>query len=190
MSLRQVIVVAVTVGLCALDGFDVLAISFASPGISSEWGIDRAALGFVLSMELLGMAIGNVVMGRFADAWGRRPIILFCVTLMAIGMWMATTANSIYDLSFWRVVTGMGIGGTLSAINAVAAEFANENASQLVCFADGHRLSNRRGDRRHDCGQPLARQQLALRFRIRRIRDCNNDPGCVFFCSGICRLAL
>ena len=57
MNLRQVIVVAVTVALCALDGFDVLAISFASPGISSEWGIDRAALGFVLSMELLGMAI-------------------------------------------------------------------------------------------------------------------------------------
>ena len=85
MSLRQVIVVAVTIALCALDGFDVLAISFASPGISSEWGIDRAALGFVLSMELFGMAIGNVVMGRFADAWGRRPIILFCVTLMATG---------------------------------------------------------------------------------------------------------
>ena len=131
MSLRQVIVVAVTIALCALDGFDVLAISFASPGISSEWGIDRAALGFVLSMELLGMAIGNVVMGRFADAWGRRPIILFCVTLMAIGMWMATTANSIYELSFWRVVTGMGIGGTLSAINAVAAEFANEKRRNL-----------------------------------------------------------
>ncbi len=70
MSLRQVIVIGVTVALCALDGFDVLAISFAAPGISSEWGIDRTALGFVLSMELLGMAIGNVVMGRFADAWG------------------------------------------------------------------------------------------------------------------------
>ncbi len=66
MSLRQVIVVAVTVALCALDGFDVLAISFASPGISSEGGIDRAALGVVLSMELLGMAIGSVVPGNSA----------------------------------------------------------------------------------------------------------------------------
>lgn len=131
MSLRQVIVVAVTVALCALDGFDVLAISFAAPGISSEWAIDRAALGVVLSMELVGMAVGNVVMGRFADAWGRRPIILICVTLMTIGMWMATTATSIVDLSLWRVVTGMGIGGTLSAINAVAAEFANEKRRSL-----------------------------------------------------------
>jgi MFS family permease len=95
MSLRQIGVVAVTVALCAMDGFDVLAISFASPGISNEWGIDRAALGVVLSMELFGMAIGSVVMGRLADAWGRRPIILGCVILMSAGMWLATTATSI-----------------------------------------------------------------------------------------------
>lgn len=99
MSLRQIVVVAVTVALCALDGFDVLAISFASPGISNEWGIDRAALGIVLSMELFGMAIGSVAMGRLADAWDRRPIIFGCVILMSAGMWMATTATSIVDLS-------------------------------------------------------------------------------------------
>lgn len=131
MSVRQMIVVAVTVALSALDGYDVLAISFASPGISSEWGIDRAALGIVLSMELIGMAIGNVAMGRFADAWGRRPIILICVILMTAGMWMVTTAEGIYDLSAWRVLTGVGIGGTLSAINAVATEFANEKRRGL-----------------------------------------------------------
>ena len=52
MSTRQMIAVGLSVLLNALDGFDVLAISFASPGIATEWGIDRAALGVVLSMEL------------------------------------------------------------------------------------------------------------------------------------------
>ena len=59
MSGLQVAAVAVTIGLNALDGFDVLAISFASPGIAAEWGIDRAQLGIVLSMELFGMAVGS-----------------------------------------------------------------------------------------------------------------------------------
>ena len=59
MSWLQIVVIAITVGLNALDGFDVLAISFASPGIAAEWGIDRAALGIVLSMELVGMALGR-----------------------------------------------------------------------------------------------------------------------------------
>jgi hypothetical protein len=45
MSRFQWGVVAVIIGLNALDGFDVLSISFASPGIAKAWGIDRAALG-------------------------------------------------------------------------------------------------------------------------------------------------
>jgi hypothetical protein len=51
MSPMQVAVVGITIALNALDGFDILSISFASPGIAKEWGIDRAALGIVLSME-------------------------------------------------------------------------------------------------------------------------------------------
>ena len=51
----QVIAIALCVMLNALDGFDILAISFTAPGISAEWGINRAALGLVLSMELIGI---------------------------------------------------------------------------------------------------------------------------------------
>ncbi len=53
MSRAQIVVVVLTIALNALDGFDVLSISFASPGIAAEWGIDRAALGVVLSMEFI-----------------------------------------------------------------------------------------------------------------------------------------
>ncbi len=125
MSRIQIAVVAITVGLNALDGFDVLAISFASPGIAREWGIDRAALGFVLSMELIGMGLGSVLLGGVADKLGRRRTLLGCLLVMAVGMIMATRAKGVYDLSVWRIFTGLGIGGMLAAINAVAAEFSN-----------------------------------------------------------------
>ena len=131
MSGLQVAVVAITVALNALDGFDVLSISFASPGIAAEWGIDRAALGIVLSMELIGMAIGSVLLGGIADRIGRRPTILGCLTLMAIGMMMATTVSGLYALAAWRVITGLGIGGMLASINAVAAEFSNARRRHL-----------------------------------------------------------
>jgi len=131
MSALQIIAVAITIGLNALDGFDVLSISFASPGIADEWGIDRAALGIVLSMELVGMALGSVFLGGVADKIGRRPTILGCLTVMAIGMLMATTTKSIVELSVWRVITGLGIGGMLAAINAVAAEFSNAKRKHL-----------------------------------------------------------
>jgi benzoate transport len=131
MSRLQIAVVAITVCLNALDGFDVLSISFASPGIAQEWGIDRAALGIVLSMELIGMAIGSVFIGGVADKIGRRPTMLGCLVVMAVGMVGATTTTSIVSLSVWRIVTGLGIGGMLAAINAVAAEFSNARRRYL-----------------------------------------------------------
>jgi benzoate transport len=131
MSRMQILVVGITIALNALDGFDILSISFASPGIAAEWGIDRAALGIVLSMELIGMAIGSIVLGGVADKIGRRPTVLGCLVVMAGGMLMATTVSGLVDLSIWRVVTGLGIGGMLAAINAISAEFSNTRRRHL-----------------------------------------------------------
>jgi benzoate transport len=131
MSALQIAVVAITIGLNALDGFDVLSISFASPGIARDWGIDRAALGFVLSMELIGMGLGSILLGGVADKIGRRRTLLGCLVVMTLGMGLATRAKGVYDLSVWRVITGLGIGGMLAAINAVAAEFSNARRRSL-----------------------------------------------------------
>ncbi|MFC3580845.1 MFS transporter [Sphingomonas hylomeconis] len=140
MSRFQWGVVAVMVGLNALDGFDVLSISFASPGIAADWGIDRAALGLVLSMELIGMAIGSLVLGGVADRVGRRATILGCLVLMAAGMLGAATADGVVTLSAWRVLTGFGIGGMLAATNAAVAEAANgqRRALAVVLMAGGY----------------------------------------------------
>lgn len=125
MRLAQIAVVAVCIALNALDGFDVLAISFAAPGIAREWGVDKATLGVVLSMELLGMAAGSVLLGNLADRIGRRPTILACLCVMAIGMFAASHARGVEMLSAIRLFTGLGIGGMLSATSAMVAEFSN-----------------------------------------------------------------
>jgi benzoate transport len=131
MSRLQIIAVAITIGLNALDGFDVLSIAFASPGILKEWGIDKGTLGWVLSAELFGMAIGSLILGGVADKIGRRPTILGCLVLMTVGMYMAAHTKGVQDLAVWRVITGLGIGGVLAAINAVAAEFSNHKRRHL-----------------------------------------------------------
>src|SRR6187551_556530 len=132
MSRFQWGVVATMVGLNALDGFDVLAISFASPGIAKEWGIDRAALGIVMSMEILGMALGSLALGNVADRIGRRPTVLGCLIVMTAGMFLASTARGVEPMSVFRFMTGLGIGGMLAAINAVAAECANNRRRNLA----------------------------------------------------------
>jgi benzoate transport len=142
MSPFQWGIVAIMVGLNALDGFDVLSISFASPGISAAWHIDRAALGFVLSMELIGMSVGSLFLGGLADIAGRRVTILGCLAVMAIGMFGASTASDIVTLCAWRVGTGIGIGGMLAATNAAVSEASNAKRRNLavVLMAAGYPL--------------------------------------------------
>jgi benzoate transport len=125
MGSAQWLAVLITVGLNALDGFDVLSISFASPGIARDWHIDKATLGWVLSMELFGMAAGSLLLGGVADKVGRRPTILGCLIAMAAGMFGAAYAHGVADLLPWRLLTGLGIGGTLAAINAATAELCD-----------------------------------------------------------------
>ena len=132
MGRLQVAAVTLCILLYALDGFDVLSISFAAPGIAEEWAIDRAALGMVLSMELLGMIAGSLMLGDIADRFGRRPLILLCLFLMTIGMALAATAESIATLSSYRFFTGLGIGGMLATTNAMVAEYSNKKHRSLA----------------------------------------------------------
>src|SRR6478735_12384163 len=102
MGLRQWVVVFLMVLLNALDGFDVLSSAFAAPGITKEWGIERAALGVVLSAELVGMGFGSVILGGVADKVGRKPAMLGCLVIMAVGMYMAHAATGVGNLTIWR----------------------------------------------------------------------------------------
>ena len=134
MSRLQRLLIFTCVLLFALDGFDVLAISFAAPGITREWGISRGTLGIVLSMELVGMSLGSVLLGGLADRAGRRPVILGCLIVMAAGMLLAATAASVVELSAIRFVTGLGIGGVLASVSALTAEYSN-NQRRSACVS-------------------------------------------------------
>ena len=131
MSLIQIIVVGITCILNGIDGFDVLSISFASNGIAADWGVKPVALGVVLSMELVGMTIGSVALGGIADKFGRRHTSLGCLVVMALGMFLTPSVAGIPQLLICRVFTGIGLGGLLAAINALAAEFANRKRRHL-----------------------------------------------------------
>jgi benzoate transport len=142
MTVRQYLAVAMCVALNALDGFDVLSISFASPGIAKEWGIDRGALGVVLSMELIGMAVGAMLLGQMADRYGRQRTAIGCLVVMALGMVSTTQVTTIDALAATRLFTGFGIGGMLATTNACVAEYANDRwrGAAVAVMAAGYPL--------------------------------------------------
>ena len=58
MSGYQVLAVGIGVMVNMMDGFDLLAISFAGPAIDREWMLGPERLGALFSAGLLGMAFG------------------------------------------------------------------------------------------------------------------------------------
>lgn len=132
MSRAQIVAVAMTVILSALDGYDVLSVTFAAPAITVEWSVGKAALGVVLSAGLVGMALGSFLLAPLADLYGRKALVLVSLALMALGMLFSSYAGSIAQLAVWRVLTGLGIGTCIAVINPLAAEFANARRRPLA----------------------------------------------------------
>jgi benzoate transport len=142
MSRVQVVAVAMCCLLTALDGYDVMSISFAAPGIADDWNIERSALGLVLSAELIGMGIGSLLIGSLADRYGRRNNVLACLVIMTAGMFLAGMARDVTELLVYRLFTGVAIGGMLACTSALAAEYSNRRfrSFSVILMAGGYPL--------------------------------------------------
>ncbi len=125
MTLPQYAVVGLCVLINLIDGYDILALAQAGSALQREWGMGDAQLGALLSMNLVGMAVGALSVSPVADQWGRRPAILTCLLLMSAGMAISAMSHGFAVMAAGRLVTGVGIGGMTSTAGMLALEYAS-----------------------------------------------------------------
>lgn len=107
--------------------FEIIVIGFVLPAIFSTFGVDKAAepvLYFlVTSATLMGSFIGSLILGRLADARGRR--VIFLVSIVWYSVFTAATAASWNPGSVFafRFLAGLGLGGMLVVDPAILSEF-------------------------------------------------------------------
>ena len=80
MGWLQIFIIALTLGLNAMDGIDVLSIGLAAKPISDQWKLSEFLLGVTMIMELIGMGIGSLLLG-----WLQILIIALTLGLNAMG---------------------------------------------------------------------------------------------------------
>ena len=124
------------VGLCwlvnILDGFDLLAISFAAPTIAKAWQLDPRTLGIVFSSGLLGMTLGSLLLGPAADRIGRRRMIILATAVLGLSTLATAGASSVGPLIVLRVITGVAIGALLPSLNTLVAEYTPDRRRNLA----------------------------------------------------------
>ena len=128
----QVLVIALCVLVNALDGMDVMIISYVAPALAQDWGVGFATLGVVFSGGLGGMMVGCLVIAPLADVVGRRPVVIGALAVMTIGAVASGLVETVPQLVAARVVTGLGIGTLLASIAALASEYAPPGRRSLA----------------------------------------------------------
>ncbi len=125
MTRRQILAIALAIGIAVLDGYDVSSMSFVAPVLGKAWGIDKAALGILLSSGLAGMALGSLGLAPFADKFGRKPVTLCALAIVTIGALACGMSESMTQLVLARAFTGIGMGSLVSSLATLNAEFSN-----------------------------------------------------------------
>ena len=80
----QWVIFALCFVIVLLDGFDTAAIGYIAPSLIKEWGVDRPALGPVLSAALFGLAVGALGSGPLSDRLGRRVLLVGSVLVFGV----------------------------------------------------------------------------------------------------------
>lgn len=135
MNLAQYSAVLLCVLINLIDGYDILALAQAGSALKREWGLSDQALGTLLSMNLVGMALGALGVSPVADQFGRRPAILTCLLLMSAGMALCAVSSGFLGMAMGRVVTGIGIGGMTSTAGMLALEYASQKRREFAASA-------------------------------------------------------
>src|SRR6266478_4122491 len=107
-----------------LDGFDTQSIGFLAPSIAETLHVPLKTFGPVFTAALIGLMISAMAAGSIADRWGRKWPIVICTLLFATFALLTGRSTSFNEVWLFRFLTGLGLGGAMSNVVALMAEYA------------------------------------------------------------------
>ena len=168
------LVVFVCFLVAAVEGYDIQAFGVAAPRMVPELGLNPAQQGWAASAAMIGLVLGALGGGWLADRYGRKPVLIGSVA--AFGLFsLLTAASHSYEALLWaRLATGLGFGGAMPNLLAVAVEISRpeRRASTVAAMF---------------CGMPVGGATAAL---IARLAAGDLEWRTIFVAGGIVPLLL
>ena len=93
------------------DFYDLILFSFLLIPIGQELQLSNMMLSYILGASLAATAVGGVLFGILSDKYGRRSVLQWTILTYSIGTFLCGLASSLEMLLFFRIITGLGVGG-------------------------------------------------------------------------------
>jgi MFS family permease len=106
----------------AMDGFDLLILSFMLRAISEDLGLSPSQAGSLVTWTLIGAVAGGVGFGILSDYYGRVRVLTWTILLFAVFTGLGAFALGYWDLLTYRTIAGLGLGGEFGIGMALVAE--------------------------------------------------------------------
>jgi AAHS family 4-hydroxybenzoate transporter-like MFS transporter len=132
VSRFQIMIVALCFLIVAIDGFDTAAIGFIAPAIGAQWKLTPVHLAPLFGAGLVGLMIGALGIGPFADRYGRKAVLLASVFFFGLMSLLSAWSSSLEMLIALRFLTGVGLGGAMPNAITLTAEYCPERRRSLM----------------------------------------------------------
>ncbi|RFU70962.1 MFS transporter [Peribacillus saganii] len=104
------------------DAMDVGMLSFIIAALQKDWDLSVQQMGWIGSVNSIGMAVGALIFGLMADRVGRKSVFIITLLLFSIGSGLSALAPSLAVLLILRFIIGMGLGGELPVASTLVSE--------------------------------------------------------------------
>ncbi len=104
------------------DAMDVGMLSFIIAALQKEWNLTSEQMGWIGSVNSIGMAVGALVFGIWADRIGRKNVLIITLLLFSLGSGFSALTTSLSIFLIFRFLIGMGLGGELPVASTLVSE--------------------------------------------------------------------
>ncbi|QMT17902.1 MFS transporter [Planococcus maritimus] len=104
------------------DAMDVGILAFVIAALHEDWGLTSQQMGWIGSVNSIGMAVGAFVFGIYADRVGRKKIFIITLLLFSLASGISAFTTTLAAFLILRFFVGMGLGGELPVASTLVSE--------------------------------------------------------------------